>query len=63
MADRLAYNIAEACALAGIRKTTLYKKIRCGELRAIKIGGRTAILADDLRRWLNERPPIISEQD
>jgi excisionase family DNA binding protein len=58
MADRLAYSIAEACAVAGIRRTTLYKEIRSGDLRAVKIGGRTVILADDLRRWLNRRPPI-----
>jgi excisionase family DNA binding protein len=62
MTDRLAYSIAEACAVAGIRKTRLYKEIRSGDLRAVKIGGRTVILADDLRRWLNGRPPIIPDQ-
>jgi excisionase family DNA binding protein len=56
------YTIAEACAVAGIRRTTLYKEIRSGDLRAVKIGGRTVVLADDLRRWLNERPPIIPDQ-
>ena len=43
-----AYTIAEACAVAGIRRTTLYKEIRAGDLRAVKIGGRTVILVDDL---------------
>jgi excisionase family DNA binding protein len=62
MNTRLAFTIAEACAVAGIRKTTLYKEIRSGDLRAVKIGGRTVILADDLRRWLNGRPPIIRVQ-
>jgi excisionase family DNA binding protein len=61
--ERLAYSVAEACAVAGIRKTTLYKEIRSGDLRAVKIGGRTVILVDDLRHWLNGRPPIIPEQD
>jgi excisionase family DNA binding protein len=55
------YSIAEACAAAGIRRTTLYKEIRLGGLRAVKIGGRTVILVDDLRRWLDGRPPIIPE--
>jgi predicted site-specific integrase-resolvase len=27
------YTIAEACAVAGIRRTTLYKEIRSGDLR------------------------------
>ena len=62
MADRIAYSIAEACAVAGIRRTTLYKEIRSGGLRAVKIGGRTIILVDDLRRWLNGRPSIIPER-
>jgi excisionase family DNA binding protein len=54
-----AYTISEACAVAGIRRTTLYKEIRSGDLRAVKIGGRTVILVNDLRRWLDGRPPII----
>jgi excisionase family DNA binding protein len=54
----LVYSLAEARAVAGVGRTTLYKAIRAGELRAIKIGGRTFILADDLHRWLNGMPPI-----
>jgi excisionase family DNA binding protein len=55
---RLAYTVAEACAVAGIRRTSLYRAIRSGQLRAIKCGGRTLLLPDDLRHWL-ERPPAI----
>jgi excisionase family DNA binding protein len=57
----LAYSIAEACAVSGIRRTTLYKEINSGGLRAVKIGGRTVILLDDLRRWLDGRNSIIPE--
>jgi excisionase family DNA binding protein len=53
-----AYSIAEACAIAGIRRTTLYNNIRAGKLRAIKIGSRTLILAPDLYRWLDGMPPL-----
>ena len=63
MNTRLAFSIAEACAVAGIRRTTLYKEIRSGDLRAVKIGGRTVILADDLRLWLKGRPPITPIQN
>jgi excisionase family DNA binding protein len=59
--ERAAYTIAEACAVAGIRRTTLYKEIHSGELRAVKIGGRTVILVDDLRRWLDGRRSIIPQ--
>jgi excisionase family DNA binding protein len=55
------YTIAEACAVAGIRRTTLYKEIRSGDLRAVKIGGRTVILVNDLRRWLDCRPAITPQ--
>jgi excisionase family DNA binding protein len=55
------FSIAEACAVAGIRRTTLYRFIRAGQLRAIKTGSRTFILAPDLYRWLDEMPPIIPD--
>jgi excisionase family DNA binding protein len=58
----LAYTIAEACAIAGIRRTTLYKHIRAGKLRAIKIGQRTFFLRDDIHRWLEGMPPIVPAQ-
>jgi excisionase family DNA binding protein len=58
MQVRLAYTIAEACAVAGIRRTSLYRAIRSGKLRAIKCGGRTLVLPDDLRRWLEGLPPV-----
>ena len=54
----LVYSISEACAVVGIRRTTLYKVIRTGDLRAIKIGRRTFISASDLQRWLVRRPAI-----
>jgi excisionase family DNA binding protein len=58
MHSTFVYSIAEACAVAGIRRTTLYKSISAGELRAIRIRGRTLILARDLHRWLEGMPPV-----
>jgi hypothetical protein len=46
----LAFTIAEACAAA--RRTTAYKEIGEGRLRAIKHGSRTLVLPSDLRSWL-----------
>ena len=54
--EKPVYSLAEVRALAGVGRTTLYKAIRGGQLRAIKIGGRTLVLAEDLYRWLNEMP-------
>jgi excisionase family DNA binding protein len=54
------YTIAEACAAARIGRSTLYKHIRVGDLRAIKIGSRTCVPVDELYRWLNAMPCSIS---
>jgi excisionase family DNA binding protein len=57
-AGRLAYNISEAGDTANTGRTAIYKAIQSGELRAVKRGRRTLILADDLRRWLESLPAV-----
>jgi excisionase family DNA binding protein len=52
----LAYSIAQACEVANIGRTSIYEAISSRELIARKHGRRTVILADDLRRWLQNLP-------
>lgn len=49
---RAAYSIAEVCRLCGLGRSSVYKAIARAELRAVKAGTRTLVLADDLDAWL-----------
>ncbi len=55
-APPLAYSVEEAAARANCGRTTVFAAIKSGALKARKIGRRTIILDEDLRRWLVSLP-------
>lgn len=56
MIEPMAFSIPEAAAASRTSRTSLYAAIARGELRAVKRGKRTLVLADDLRAWLDGLP-------
>lgn len=60
-AEKLTYTLKDATAAIGIGRTTLYKAISDGRLKAVKFGRRTLITADILRELMAELPRIASK--
>ena len=54
----IALGIAESCAVLGVGRSTVYKLIKVGSLRAVKLGRRTVILYADLQRYAETLPAI-----
>jgi excisionase family DNA binding protein len=52
--DRACYSVNETIGLLNMGRTTLYKLIKRGELRKIKLGRKTLIAADDLAALLTK---------
>ncbi len=48
--DRLAFPVAEACRLLGIGRTSLYQLAKTGQVRLIKIAGRTLVPRSEIER-------------
>lgn len=53
---KLSYSTKEVCKLVGVGHSTLYKAIGNRELRTVKFGRKTLILAKDLHAWLDGLP-------
>jgi excisionase family DNA binding protein len=60
MNPKHAYTIPEVVRITGTSRTTIYAEIGADRLRAVKLGRRTLILAEDLQRWLEALPSMSS---
>ncbi|TSB04576.1 helix-turn-helix domain-containing protein [Sphingorhabdus contaminans] len=48
----LGYGVNDACAVSSIKRTKLYELIKDGRLETVKIGKRTIVKAESLRRLI-----------
>lgn len=53
-----AMSVNDFAIWAGIGRTTAWKEIREGHLRAVKVSARTIIRFEDAEDWLASRPPL-----
>ena len=56
--NHLAYSVREAAQISNLGRSTIYKALAEGELRARKAYGRTLILHDDLQAFLKGLPSL-----
>jgi excisionase family DNA binding protein len=54
--DPLLFTIAQSCRIASIGRTKLYELIANGEIPVRKVGSKSLIAGDDLKRWANQLP-------
>ena len=54
LGDRLAFGVADAAAALSVGQSTVWRWIQAGQLRTIKLGGRTLIRREELVRLLDE---------
>lgn len=48
--ERFAYRVDDACYGLGISRTTFYEMVKSGQLKTIKLGGRTLVPASEINR-------------
>ncbi|MGD9584283.1 MAG: helix-turn-helix domain-containing protein [Lysobacterales bacterium] len=51
----LAFSIADSCRRLGIGRTLLYRLIKAGEIRTIRLGAKVLIPYPELRRVIDKR--------
>ena len=59
---KAAYSVKEIVELTSIGRTSIYAAIRRGDLKTVKIGNRTLVLAPDLVQFLQQLTPGMDEK-
>jgi hypothetical protein len=57
----LSLNVRQAVEASGLTRSHIYEAMKKGDLTARKAGRRTIILAEDLRRYIENLPTSTKE--
>lgn len=63
MTDRLVYRIPEVCAMLGISRATLYRRVKTGEITIHKLGSISFVKREGLDRLLESLPESDPQRD
>jgi excisionase family DNA binding protein len=55
---KMAFSVSEAAMRTGLGRDAIYSAVREGKLEAKKMGRRTLVTADALRRYLDSLPSL-----
>ena len=59
--EPIALSIRDACQLLGISRSSLYREINAGRIKAVKSSNRTLITLCELHRWIDHLPFVESK--
>lgn len=58
--DKLAVSVAEAAEMLGVSRPIIYRYIGQEDFPSFKLGNRTLISVDGLRKWVNRQTQEVS---
>ena len=53
-------NVEQLTVRLNVSTPTVYKLLKSGELRCVKIGGRKLVTEAELERFINERAEVVT---
>lgn len=59
--EKIAVSMSEAARLLGVSRPTVYQYAHTEDFPAFRIGGRVLVSVDGLRRWVNDRAGVTTD--
>ena len=53
MRGRASFSLSDVAVMTGLSLSTIYRQVKSGQLKTVKIGARTIVNAADFETWLS----------